>query len=454
MSTLDPATAIAGLGEKIVHALRDATGREQHVVRVEVPVGATDPSAWLAAQRPGRRSYWSDRDRAIALAGVGSAMTLALNEQIGLQDLFSRIRSLLADSSTDTRFFGGLRFDGTRPIAEHWRTFGPGQFILPRFELVARGDTAVLAANLVLPDDQGRADEILFALRQITCDRPRPGTGQHSIRSRIDNPRRELWLAQVQEAIDSIGRGEIDKVVLARESQFDLEQPVDPIALIAALQAASPHCYVFCFEPADQTAFIGASPEQLYRRDGRLVRSEALAGTRPRGADDDEDRHLGEKLMNSRKEAREHAFVANAVRHVLAERCRSLRGGDERSLVRLARVQHLITRFEGQLNDRTTDADLIEGLHPTPAVGGVPTHTARAKIRDLETFDRGWYAGPIGWVSRDSAEFAVGIRSALVGRDTLRLFSGAGIVEGSHPDKEWDEIENKISGFLKLIATT
>lgn len=453
MSTLEPAAAIAELGERVRHSLR-RSGHAPGVVRVEVPITAPNPAVWLAAQPPGGRTYWADRDRSFVAAGTGDALTLSVTESSGPRSLFDRIDSLLAGSSGDARFFGGLRFDSARPVADHWQSFGFGRFILPRFELVARGDNAVLAANLVLPDDLDRAEEILHTLAQLSFDTPQPQTGHPGTLGRFDNPERGPWMALVQQAVESIRRGEMDKIVLARESRFDLEHAIDPMALVGQLHTASPRCFIFCFEPTDCAALIGASPERLYRRNGRSVSSEAVAGTRPRGATADEDARLGDKLLTSQKEAREHAFVADAIRHVLTEYCRSIRGDDERAIIKLARVQHLITRFEGELNETATDADLLDRLHPTPAVGGVPTDTAKAAIRDLETFDRGWYAGPVGWISRDSAEFAVGIRSALVGRDTLRLFSGAGIVEGSHPDREWDEIENKISGFLRLLAAS
>jgi menaquinone-specific isochorismate synthase len=205
-------------------------------------------------------------------------------------------------------------------------------------------------------------------------------------------------------------------------------------------------------QPADDTAFLSATPERLYRRRNHHIVGEALAGTRPRGKTPEDDLRLGEKLLTSQKEAREHAFVADSVRTALSDLCRSLSADDHRSLVKLPRVQHMVTRFEGELRPGIGDGHLLTRLHPTAAVGGYPANLARSRLRRLETFDRGWYAGPIGWIGVDEAEFAVGIRSGLVQGDTLRLFSGAGIVEGSHPDREWDEIEDKIGTFLNIIA--
>ena len=122
------------------------------------------------------------------------------------------------------------------------------------------------------------------------------------------------------------------------------------------------------------------------------------------------------------------------------------------SLLRLSRVQHLISRFRGELTEGVTDEAIIERLHPTPAVGGVPVEKARRSIQAIEPFDRGWYAGPVGWVGFDQAEFAVAIRSALVTNGHVRLFSGAGIVHGSTPEREWGEMESKISSFLAILA--
>ncbi len=124
---------------------------------------------------------------------------------------------------------------------------------------------------------------------------------------------------------------------------------------------------------------------------------------------------------------------------------------DAPSELALQRKRHLRSEITATLHESTSPLNVLNALHPTPAVGGTPTRTARAFIREHESFDRGWYAGPVGWMKQDAAEMLVAIRSALVDRDTLTLYSGAGIVEGSDPASEWDEIENKLADFKAAL---
>jgi menaquinone-specific isochorismate synthase len=250
----------------------------------------------------------------------------------------------------------------------------------------------------------------------------------------------------------SLERKAYQKIVLARKVTFEFAEGVDPACLVRALKEKTGRCFHFLFQPHRRAAFVGASPESLYRRDGRILTTEAIAGSRPRGYSKDGDRVLKDELMTNEKELREHAFVVTGIGKSLGGLCPSLVGDESPEVLRLPRCQHLITRFKGQLADGVKDADLLAALHPTPAVGGYPTNQALSDILRLESFDRGWYAGPVGWMSKYGAQFAVGIRSGLCDGSRMHLFSGAGIVDGSVPDREWDEVENKISDFVNLLV--
>jgi len=227
---------------------------------------------------------------------------------------------------------------------------------------------------------------------------------------------------------------------------------LDALALLARLRAITPNSFHFCFQPEHGLAFIGATPERLYGRVGRTLRSEAIAGTRPNGATAAETARLGYELLHSEKDVREHVFVREQIRQQLAPLCSTLVVAPEPALLKLTRRQHLWTPISGQLHDHVDDADILSRLHPTSAVGGEPTARALQHIAELEPFDRGWYAGPLGWIAHGSAEFAVAIRSGLVDGAQLALYSGAGIVPGSTADGEWDEIENKISDFVNILG--
>ncbi len=179
--------------------------------------------------------------------------------------------------------------------------------------------------------------------------------------------------------------------------------------------------------------------------------SEAIAGTSPRGKSPKADALLKNELINSSKNNAEHAFVIDAIKANLGPLCQQLSHEQKPDVISLGNGHHLITRFEGELKSGIKDEDVLQSLHPTPAVAGTPRAKALGTIRCLEKFARGWYAGPLGYVGLDWAEMVVGIRSGVVKGKQLFVYAGAGIVEGSEPQSEWNEIENKISNFLKVI---
>ena len=211
--------------------------------------------------------------------------------------------------------------------------------------------------------------------------------------------------------------------------------------------------YHFCFQINSTTAFIGTSPERLYYRHDRLLKTEAIAGTRHRGASIQSDMLLSEELQSSPKDIREHQLVVENLQSILSQLCESVKIDRTAAILKLNKVQHLYTQCQGILTPDVTDADILPQLHPTPAVGGVPRTPALKLIQELEPFERGWYAAPVGWVGADDAEFAVAIRSGLIDRDRLLLFAGAGIVTGSQSEEEWIEIENKIRHFTDLFTS-
>jgi len=242
------------------------------------------------------------------------------------------------------------------------------------------------------------------------------------------------------------------KIVLARETRLEFEHDLNPWQILEKLRSEAEDCYLFGLQPVEGTAFIGATPERLYRRVQRKIETEALAGTRPRRGNKSEDDGLGRELLNSEKDRREHNFVVENILGAIGDLCKDVAADKQPSVRKLSRVQHLSTTIEGTLRSQVTDPEILARLHPTPAVGGFPRESALEAIREIEGFDRGWYAGPVGRLGPSGTELAVGIRSGLVQGRTLTLYSGAGIVPGSNAEQEWDEIEQKMSGFLEAVV--
>ncbi len=435
-----------------------ALADEARVVHLSVPVGNVEPLRWLREQRLDSKLYWSGRGDGMEIAAVGVAdlqesdapeTPAALHKRIAplLQSGDARARSL-------TRYYGGLRFDTSHEPEEEWRSFGAYRFVLPRFELRRRLGESILICNLVLPRDADRFEEVLDQIEQLNFP-PGPSDAPETLPRPIhrrDLPDLNGWTRNIECALAAFEEGRLDKVVLARRAEFEFEDDVDPALLVERLKATTPGCFHFYVEPEEGVTFVGATPERLFRRDGKSIRSEAVAGTRPRGVSEADDDELREELLGSAKDRAEHSYVRVSIGEVLEPLCEELEVEDLTSEMKLARGRHLVSRVRGTLREGVTDAEVLGALHPTPAVGGYPRGEALKEIGDLEPFDRGWYAGPIGWIGADASEFAVGLRSGLVRGRSLALYSGAGIVAGSTPDGEWAEIEQKIGDFIRVFG--
>ncbi|HRI88450.1 MAG TPA: isochorismate synthase [Candidatus Hydrogenedentes bacterium] len=452
---VEPSLAKKALATLLKQAFEStsSSGKPRRVVRCEVPVDGIEPLAWLESQGNRSRGYWCDREREFELAGVGTADIITAEVLTDYDALFEHLRGCIAQVHPHLHYYGGMRFNLTVPPAQQWLPFGAYRFVLPRFEVLARGDQAYLACNAILSDHEG---DLLTKILDALDAMPFPGDGGSAYvahaQSRADSPGAALWNEQINRTLAEIRRGPIEKVVLARETSFTFAEPVDPIALLRRLGESASHAYRFCFQPKPGAAFIGISPERLYKRQDRFVRTEAVAGTCRANGNEEEDAALARGLLASEKNLREHRHVIDAIRNELSARCNAVHVQSEVSVLRLAQYQHLYAGIEGILDHFNTDAELLRGLHPTPAVGGVPTSAALDWISKTETFDRGWYAGPVGWVGCDSAEFAVAIRSALVTGNTVNVYTGAGIVEGSTPEGEWDELESKLAPYAALLT--
>jgi len=317
----------------------------------------------------------------------------------------------------------------------------------------ARDGKPTLAGKVIGTDGRPRTDSaaILEELDRIdfapttTYRRPPKVTARH------DYPDRQGWEAAFAQTKGEGGKFRYDKIVLARKSVFDFDVYIDPIALLKHLKDKTPQCFHFCFQMDKATAFLGASPERLYKRTDSLIETEAVAGTSPRGANHEEEAALEQELLNCSKNALEHRYVVDAIRKTLGGLCVDVRADAKARLVKLEGGQHLVTNFGGTLRPGVCDDEIIGRLHPTPAVAGCPKEEVLRAIKEIEPFDRGWYAGPVGYVGYDAAEFAVAIRSALVNHDKLSLYAGAGIVEGSTAEGEWREIETKIGNFIEVF---
>nr|WP_201471224.1 chorismate-binding protein [Microbacterium hydrocarbonoxydans] len=261
----------------------------------------------------------------------------------------------------------------------------------------------------------------------------------------------------VRQALDRIAAGELSKVVLARDLSGSIPAGSDLRRLVRALSTGYPDTWAFAVD-----GLIGASPETLVTVQERTVTARVLAGTIGRGADADADTAASAHLASSTKDLDEHQYAVQSVLASLRPHTRALAASEQPFLLKLPNLFHLATDVEGELADGGSSLDLVGALHPTAAVAGTPTSAAIAAIRELEPFDRGRYAGPVGWVDQaGNGEWAIALRcaqfSVAAGADAgadiaVTAYAGAGIVAGSDPESELLETRVKFRPLVDALA--
>lgn len=417
------------------------------ILRVEQKISHVNPLKWLQQQKSLVKIYWSERDQQFEIAGIGCADIITGDSEIDYEVVFKKMRDNLSHTYENLRYFGGFSFNNKWQDTD-WQNFGVYNFFIPQFEVFRVGRETKIAFNFKLNQTENIN---LKCLDKINYNSDITFSTPPVLQVRSDNPDKNEWIQNIKFAKQLFRERKIEKIVLARKSNLEFSHKLIPEQLMAQLKKVSPKSFHFYFQPTENIGFLGASPELLYRRENTKIYSEAVAGTRPRGNTEEEDIKLTKHLLNSEKDIYEHDLVCQFIEMGMRQLCNSVEMDKRVSVLRSDNVQHLYKKFWGILKEQIGDPDIISILHPTPAIGGVPKEISFQEIRKIEKFDRGWYAGPIGLVSTDSSEFAVGIRSGLVIRDNLHLFSGSGIVPDSDPELEWQEIEQKISHFMKLF---
>ena len=417
-------------------------------VRVEEDCPPTNLLHWLLQQRGQPRYYWSNRSGNFEMAAVGESDVLQSNSQTEISKTLETIRGKISEPSGRIRYYGGCRFNAPRSDNDRWHNFKAYRFVLPLLELCRSGDRYFWACNV---NGICNRNEVVKTLNGINHMGSMNSPDLPEFFERIDLPDLPAWKFLVSKALHDISENEIQKVVLARQSTFCANGLIDPVALMFQIGNAPQNLYRFCFEPTPGRAFLGASPELLYRREKRRIYSEALAGTRPRTDDPICDALLKNELINTEKERLEHQIVLDEICSVLCDYCTDIEYAATPKILELTGCQHLHTPITATLKAGNSDTLLLDALHPTPAVGGFPKDKALRWIEKEEPFERGIYAAPVGWIGADASEFCVGIRSGLVLDDMLTLYSGAGIVAASDPQEEWQELNAKLASFLKII---
>jgi menaquinone-specific isochorismate synthase len=459
-----PEALLGFLGQCRATAAR--LGRPQ-LVSISLEVDALDPLAVLESIFEAREPHFYVERPAERLAVAGAEAATAFSAEG--PDRFPACRRFVEETLSNAVAVGDLSAPFSGPHffaafafsdrAEPGEPFPAATVFVPRWQVAHSRGRTVAIANLsvdgnspveALTERVWRAHAKFHAFDYAEPDFP---GGAAPPRTRVTEVGPAGGFARaVERALEGIARGEFEKIVLARAKDLSASETLHPLRVLNGLRQRFSDCYSFSVANGRGQSFIGASPERLLRVDGGELATEALAGSAPRGASASEDAALAAALLRDDKELREHRLVLDFI----AGRLRSLglrpEFSDRPSIRRFANVQHLHTPLRAAWPAGMHPLDVLASLCPTPAVGGAPREAAVARIRSLEEFPRGLYAGALGWVDfRGGGEFFVGLRSALVDGAGARLYAGAGIVEGSSPGKEMAETEMKFGAMQEAL---
>ena len=400
------------------------TDQQSAIVRLQTKMKlGVDLLAWMKGQLVYPQFYLRFRDEAKTVAAVGKVRSFS---DVNLAQQFIQ--------EYDFPLVGGLQFQGE------------SQFILPQVLIEQHGETVV--SVFVETNELDSAKAVLNSFEKTTALLP---LNQLTIESMVPKANQETWCDWVNQALARIRQGELTKLVLANETVFGLHSKLNGKDFLAASQAKNSGCYHFLWADNAEHCFVGSTPERLFARDDRQLFTEALAGTAPVSDNPSENDERANWLLNDEKNLNENWLVVEDISQNISHLVEQITV-DDVALKSLRKVQHLIRKMHAKLTTLCTDADLLKAIHPTAAVSGLPQQQAKKALAEIETFDRRWYAGTLGVMSQHLSEFCVTIRSAFIEENQVRVFAGAGIVEGSQPVEEWLEIERKAAGLISLFA--
>lgn len=446
--------------------LKAAADGKAVLASISLVVPALDPLAVLEAIfEPTEPHFYAERPSALtAIAGA----EVALSATASGPGRFAAMQRFIDETLARTVAvgdvdapFGGPHFFTSFAFhdeVEPGEAFPAARVFVPRWQVARAGEVTTAVANLLVEADsdldaltqrvwRAHGKFARFELGEVAREAVAPAETLKFSQSEAGDYR-----AAVRRGLDRISAGDFQKIVLARAIDLAANRALHPLEVLNGLRERFPDCYAFSAATGAGPSFIGASPERLVRVSQGVVETEALAGSARRGAGASEDAALAAGLLRSEKDQREHRHVIDSITRRLEPLGVKLEHAATPVLRKLANVQHLHTPMRGKLPEGVRLLDLVSVLHPTPAVGGTPREAAVARIRELEGFPRGLYAGALGWINaRGGGEFFVGLRSALVEGAKARVYAGAGIVAGSEPEREFAETELKFQALLAAL---
>lgn len=440
-----------------------ATGADCRFFTETIEVQTLSPLAFFEAglsHYGENRFFWQNADKTVKLVGLGQAIVLSA-EADRFQSISAQWASLCdglikEEKDIDPVLFGGFSFDPHTQQDEEWHAFPAAYFTVPLFQLKIEKGKTFVSINYITEEPLAAAGfealrqerDRLIHIAQVDefTFQGKPGVVEQT---EIATDR---YMDAVEQVTTHIKAQEAEKVVIARKIKLTFEEEFQKAAALHTITNEQSASYHFGLQIGDDM-FFGATPERLVEITNGHAYSACVAGSIERGKTSQEDQQLGDVLLHDKKNLEEHQYVVDMITQVFSEFCTSLHVNKTPKLLKVRDIQHLFTPIEGDLAKDMDIFRLVEALHPTPALGGVPTQKALEIIRHEEQMDRGFYAGPIGWVdSAGNGEFAVAIRSGLLTGKDAYLYAGGGIVADSTAKQEYAETWVKFRPVLRALG--
>ncbi|AUC61956.1 menaquinone-specific isochorismate synthase MenF [Cyanobacterium sp. HL-69] len=460
--------------KELIFLSHPVTDNDAQIVSISQEISPMDLLVFLAMLKPENQVsfYCENQRKQEAVVAIGAIKSLEVKneggEVNGGYNRFEQCQNFIEDSKGKIIFEDNLdsqkipyffsSFNFLEHSSDSYQAFPQAKIFIPYIQLVKKANSYLVIVNTFYQKNapelnlikqylkQDFSQNILHYYHRVHHSQCTP------CRYTLEKSDYHNFTDKVNHSLKAIASEKLTKIVVAHALEIKLEDNFNITKSLTNLRDNHPDCYIFCVGNEKEEFFLGASPERLLSIQDRQLVTDALAGSAPRGKSDYDDSLLGENLLHSEKEKREHQFVSDYIFEKLSIMGLSPKRASLQ-LLKLSNIQHLWTPIYAEIIEERNPLEIIAQLHPTPAVAGVPIDIACAEIENYENFDRSLYAAPIGWLDTNgNCEFIVGIRSALIQGNRARLYAGAGIVAGSKPEQELTEIELKFQALLQALV--
>lgn len=414
----------------------------------------------------GERFFWKDPSNQNFLVGLGISKQIQSDQSSDrfchVQNEWKRfienaiINNPYSHNGLGPAMFGGFSFDPLKPKTTLWSKYSNSLFHIPKYMLSIFEGQAYLTTNILCTqhDDASLVEKISSERERLLNSAKDSIAFNDSQLVKTEEIQPEAWKKTVDQIVAGLQTGQLPlkKVVLARELRLFFNEPVRVERVLAHLLSEQKESFVFAFE-SHGDCFVGASPERLLKKSGNDLFTTCLAGSIKRGKTVEEDYLLEQEILSDQKNLIEHQYVVDMIKGAMSEVCTEVIIPEKPRMMKMRDIQHLYTPVIGKTEDDSSLLQIVERLHPTPALGGLPKQEAVEKIREVELLDRGHYGGPLGWMDYcGNGEFAVAIRSGLIQGKEASLFAGCGVVADSDSESEYLETNIKFRPMLTALG--